>query len=67
MDAMGARWIYLRPGRRDRLHGGRHVQLAGRFAYYPLLNHFSLDLKMPAKTLRPVGMMYYGWIVTVGG
>ena len=32
------------------------------FAYYPLLNHFSLDLKMPAKTSGP-GMMYYGWIV----
>jgi hypothetical protein len=33
------------------------------FAYYPLLNHFDLDLKLPAKTNGPV-MLYYGWIVT---
>jgi len=33
------------------------------FAYYPLLNHFSLDRALPAKTSGP-SMLYYGWIVT---
>jgi hypothetical protein len=33
------------------------------FAYYPLLNHFDLDPKLPAKTSGP-SMLYYGWIAT---
>jgi hypothetical protein len=33
------------------------------FAYYPLLNHFSLDRALPAKASGPA-MLYYGWIVT---
>jgi hypothetical protein len=59
---MGSRWITFA------LVGAIGYMLAvtfnwPAFAYYPLLNHFSLDLKLPAKTSGP-SMLYYGWIVT---